>query len=87
MEHKDAHIESFEVTTEKKVNGRTVRYYHHSQSPAIWTGVILCALGFLIACIGAVLGPNWLLCYIGGGLIVASIVVTMIMKSLGLGHG
>lgn len=87
MEQKDAHLESFEVTTEEHVNGKTVRYYHHSQSPAIWTGVTMAALGFLVAGIGAVLGPEWLLIYIGAGLIVAAVIVTYILKAVGLGHG
>ena len=87
MQQKDAHLESLEVTTEKKVNGRTVRYYHHSQSPALWTGVIIASLGFLVAGIGAVLGPNWTLVIIGAVLVVASMVVANIMKALGLGHG
>ena len=87
MAQKDSHLESFEVTTEEHVNGKTVRYYHHSQSPAIWTGVILATLGFLVAGIGAVLGPAWLLIYIGAGLVAASVIVTYILKAMGLGHG
>lgn len=87
MEHKDPHLESFEVTTDAHVNGKTVRYYHHSQSPAIWTGVIMAALGFLVAGIGAVLVPAWLLIYIGAALVAGSIIVTHILKAMGLGHG
>lgn len=88
MQQKDPHLESFDthVTVEKR-NGRTVRYYHHSQSPAAWVGTSLAALGFLAAALGAVLGPNWLLIYIGAGLVVGAMVVAWILKGVGLGQG
>ncbi|MGA4668520.1 HGxxPAAW family protein [Propionibacteriaceae bacterium Y1923] len=80
-------IEDHTHTIVKTKNGKTVKYYHHSQSPAIWTGVIMAMIGFVLAGVGAVLGPMWLLVYIGAGLIVAAFIVTWIMKAAGLGHG
>lgn len=88
MQEKDPHLESFEShTTVEKKNGRTVRYYHHSQSPAAWVGVSIAGLGFLAASVGAMMGPNWLVIYIGAGLVVASLVVGNILKAVGLGQG
>lgn len=90
MEHqpKDPHLESFEVSTETHTrDGKVVRYYHHSQSPAIWTGVTIATLGFLVGAIAMVWDFNWTLFIIGGGLIVLSVIVTYAMKAMGLGHG
>ncbi|MGA4507357.1 HGxxPAAW family protein [Propionibacteriaceae bacterium G1746] len=77
--------EQFPITTTR--DGKKVKYYHHSASPAIWVGTVLVTLGFIVGAIGFVAGPNLLLIYIGAGLIVASFVVTLILKALGLGHG
>lgn len=88
MQEKDPHLESFDggVTVEKR-RGRTVRYYHHSQSPAAWTGAIMAALGFLLAAVGAMLGPNWMVVTVGAALVVLSMVVALILKAVGLGQG
>ncbi|MCT1459485.1 hypothetical protein M3G03_08015 [Aestuariimicrobium sp. p3-SID1156] len=88
MQEKDPHLESFDshVTVEKR-NGRVIRYYHHSQSPAAWVGVIMAGLGFLLAAVGAMLGPMWILIYIGAALVVGSLIVGNILKAMGLGQG
>lgn len=71
----------------QKRHGRPVRYYHHSQSPAAWAGVIIATLGFLAATVGSMMGPNWLLVYIGAGLVVLALIVGNILKAVGLGQG
>lgn len=65
---------------------RTPEYYHHGRSPAAWTGSVTAAVGFAVACVGAVLGPNWLIVIIGAAVIVLAAVVTMVMKTMGLGQ-
>lgn len=64
----------------------TARYYHHGQSPAAWTGSILAAIGFIVAFIGIMLGPSWLVVAIGGGVVLLGGLVTMVMKAMGLGQ-
>lgn len=64
----------------------TARYYHHGQSPAAWTGSILAAIGFIVAFIGFMLGPSWLVVAIGGGVVLLSGLVTLVMKAMGLGQ-
>lgn len=88
MQRTDDHLETAEVSVDRKtVDGRTVRYYHHSQSPAMWVGVIMAAIGFLLAAVGSVLGPNWMLIWVGGAVVLGSLIVTNILKAMGLGHG
>ena len=65
---------------------RTPQFYHHGRSPAAWTGSIICSIGFIIATIGAVMGPMWLLVIIGGAVILLGGLSTMVMKAMGLGQ-
>lgn len=65
---------------------RTPQYYHHGRSPAAWTGSIMCSIGFVIASIGGVMGPSWLLVIIGVAVILLGGLVTMVMKAMGLGQ-
>lgn len=62
------------------------QYYHHGRSPAAWAGAGAAALGFLLAAIGSVLGPNWILVLVGAGIILLGGVTTMIMKAMGYGQ-
>lgn len=65
---------------------RTPQYYHHGRSPAAWTGSIICSIGFVIAAIGGVMGPSWLLVIIGAAVILLGGLATMVMKAMGLGQ-
>lgn len=79
-----------DVTTPAVAGRRSdkpVRYYHHGRSPAAWTGVILSGLGFIAACLGSVLGPNWLLVSIGAGLVLLGMIAGGILKAAGYGNG
>jgi len=37
----------------------------HGSSPAAWAAVTLCLIGFTVGGIGMVLGPNWVVFWIG----------------------
>ncbi|MGJ6979333.1 HGxxPAAW family protein [Aestuariimicrobium soli] len=79
-----------DVTTPAVAGRRSdkpVRYYHHGRSPAAWTGVAISGIGFVAASIGAVLGPNWVLCYVGAGLVLLGLVAGGILKAAGYGNG
>ncbi|MBB1483413.1 hypothetical protein H5392_06010 [Tessaracoccus sp. MC1865] len=65
---------------------RTPKYYHHGRSPAAWTGSVLTAVGFTIACVAAMLGPAWLWVIVGAAVILVGALTTMIMKAMGLGQ-
>lgn len=65
---------------------QTPKYYHHGQSPAAWVGSVGAAIGFVLAAIGAGLGPNWTLAIVGGALVLLSGLVTMVMKAMGYGQ-
>lgn len=62
------------------------RHYHHGRSPAAWAGVTLAGIGFLIAAIASVMGPNWTMIWIAGGLILLSLIVGGAMKAAGYGN-
>lgn len=63
------------------------RHYHHGRSPAAWTGVSIAVVGFLLATIAAMTGPNWVLAYVSAGLLLLALIVTGVMKKMGLGNG
>ncbi len=65
---------------------RTPQYYHHGRSPAAWTGSIIVSVGFVIAAIGGIMGPSWLIVIIGAVVIALGALVTMVMKAMGLGQ-
>lgn len=65
---------------------RTPHYYHHGRSPAAWTGSIVCSVGFVIAAIGSVTGPMWLLVIIGAAVILLGGLATMVLKAMGKGQ-
>lgn len=65
---------------------RTPQHYHHGRSPAAWAGSITGAIGFLIAAVGSVLGPNWVLIGVGLGLVLIAGIATMVLKTMGYGQ-
>ena len=65
---------------------QTPKYYHHGRSPAAWAGSATAAVGFTLAAIGSVLGPNWPAVIAGGVIVVLGLLVTMVMKAMGYGQ-
>ncbi|WP_262851936.1 HGxxPAAW family protein [Mumia quercus] len=57
----------------------------HGSSPAAWTAVVICLIGFTIGGVALLMGPNWVLFWIGVGLTLGSAVVAKIMSAAGLG--
>ena len=65
---------------------RTPQHYHHGRSPAAWTGSIMGAIGFLIAAVGSVVGPNLMLIGVGLGVVLVAGITTMVLKTMGYGQ-
>ncbi|MDO4716094.1 MAG: HGxxPAAW family protein [Propionibacteriaceae bacterium] len=63
------------------------RHYHHGRSPAAWTGTTIACIGFILATVASVTGPNWTLVWVSCGLLLLALIVTGIMKKMGLGNG
>lgn len=57
----------------------------HGSSPAAWTAVVICLIGFTVGGVALLMGPNWVLFWIGVGLTLGSAVVAKIMSAAGLG--
>jgi hypothetical protein len=57
---------------------------HHGSTPAAWTGVTLVLVGFLVGAAGVIM-TNWLVFWIGVGLVAAAVVVGKLMVAAGLG--
>ncbi len=57
----------------------------HGSSPALWTAVVVALVGFTVGGIGMVVGPSWLLFWIGSGLILLAPVVGAVLAAAGLG--
>lgn len=53
----------------------------HGSTPAAWTAVTICLVGFTVGGIGMVLGPNWVLVWIGLALLPISGIVGKVMSA------
>lgn len=60
--------------------------YHHGRTPAAWAGTIIATIGFLLATVASMIGPNWPLIWVSVGLLVASVVVGGVLRKLGYGQ-
>jgi hypothetical protein len=57
---------------------------NHGQTPAAWTAVIIIIIAFLVGTIGVVIN-NWVLFWIGVGLVVVGGVAGKVMSMAGMG--
>lgn len=57
---------------------------HHGSTPAAWTAVILALLAFLVGGAGLIM-DNWLIFWVGVGLLVAAVLVGKVLQLMGLG--
>jgi hypothetical protein len=67
--------------------GGPVKHVHHGRTPAAWAGSLIALLAFIVGGIGFVIPPhpNWVVVIIGAVLLVASLIVTLVMRKFGLG--
>ncbi len=65
---------------------RPAVHYHHGRTPAAWAGTVIAAVAFTVAAIGSVLGPNWLMIWIGAALLVVSLIVGVALRRAGYGQ-
>ncbi len=56
----------------------------HGSTPAAWTAVVLVLIAFMVGAVGLVIA-NWLVFWVGAGLLVVSGLVGKIMQAMGLG--
>ena len=59
----------------------------HESSSAAWTAVVVALAGFSVGGLGLVLGPNWLMFWVGIGLVVVAPLVGVVLGAAGLGSG
>lgn len=57
---------------------------HHGSTPAAWTACVLCLIAFCVAGAGLMI-DNWVVFWVGIGLIVVSGIVGKVMQAMGLG--
>jgi len=58
----------------------------HGSNPATWTAVIIALAGFTIGGIGLVIGPHWVMFWVGLALLPIAAIVGKIMSTAGMGH-
>jgi hypothetical protein len=61
------------------------KHYHHGNSPAAWTGVIITIIGFCVGSAFTVMAQP-LGVAAGGGIVVLAGIVGLVMRSMGMGH-
>ncbi len=57
----------------------------HGSTPAAWTTVIIVVVAFLVGGLGLVIGPNWVVFWIGVALLPVGALVGKVMQAMGLG--
>ena len=57
---------------------------HHGSTPAAWTAVILALVAFLVGSAGLIM-DNWLVFWVGVGLLVAAVIAGKVLQLMGLG--
>ena len=59
----------------------------HESSTAAWAAVVVALAGFSVGGLGLVLGPNWLMFWVGIALVVVAPLVGLVLGAAGLGSG
>jgi len=62
----------------------TEHHESHGNTPAAWTVVVLVTIAFIVGTLGVMLG-NWVMFWVGAGILVLGAVVGKIMAMAGLG--
>ncbi len=73
-----------QATQQTGPNGRPVKHVHHGRTPAAWAGTMITLVAFIVGAIGLVVG-NWVIFWIAAAMIVIALVVTVVMRKMGLG--
>ncbi len=63
---------------------KPAKHVHHGRTPAAWAGSAIAMLAFLIGGIAVVI-QNWPLFWVSVAILVASLIVTKVLQSMG--HG
>ena len=58
----------------------------HGSTPAAWTAVGTVILAFVVGGIGLVIGPNWLVFWIGVALLPVGAILGKLLQAMGLGQ-
>ncbi len=57
---------------------------NHGATPAAWTAVVVCLVGFCVGAVGLVV-QNWSVFWVGIAVIAFSAIVGKVMQAMGLG--
>ena len=57
---------------------------NHGSSPAAWTAVTICLLGFCVGAVGLVI-DSWVTFWVGAALIIVSGIVGKVVQAMGPG--
>lgn len=58
---------------------------HHGKTPAAWVGALTALVGFFVGGIGLILGPNWLVFWVGLGIVVLALIAARVLQVAGMG--
>ena len=58
----------------------------HGSTPAAWTAVVIVIIGFTVGGLALMIGPNWLLFWIGVACLPVAAIVGKVMQAAGLGQ-
>ncbi len=60
------------------------KHVHHGRTVAAWAGSMIALVGFVVGGLALVFG-SWLFFWIGVVIVVASLIVTVVLRKIGMG--
>jgi preprotein translocase subunit SecG len=72
-------------TSQSSQTGKPEKHIHHGRTGAAWAGTTVALVAFLLIAVALVLGPNWVLFWVGIALLVVALIVTVVMQRMGYG--
>jgi small neutral amino acid transporter SnatA (MarC family) len=72
------------MSSQPALDATAAHHDDHGSTPAAWTTVAIIVLAFVVGTLAIILG-NWVMFWVGVGLIVVGVVVGKVMAMMGLG--
>lgn len=74
-----------ETSQSRSQTGKPEKHVHHGRTGAAWAGTTIALVAFLLVGIALVLGPNWIMFWVGIALLLVALIVAVVMQKMGYG--
>ena len=74
-----------ETSQSSSHTGKPEKHIHHGRTGAAWAGTTIALVAFLLVAVAFVIGPNWVMFWVGIALLAVALIVTVVMRRMGYG--